>query len=94
MEKLAGKVALVTGASHGIRRAIAERLARKGALVAVHYRSNEAAAREVVDGVEADGGSASAFSADLARSTAWPRCSGRPTRRCSPAPAKHASTSW
>src|SRR5690242_10262356 len=47
-KELQGKTALVTGASRGIGRAIAERLGREGALVAVHYGSNERAAAETV----------------------------------------------
>ncbi len=44
MSTLAGKTALVTGASRGIGRSIALRLAEEGALVAVHYGRNRAAA--------------------------------------------------
>ncbi|CAM4486237.1 SDR family oxidoreductase [Nocardia ninae] len=59
------KTALVTGASRGIGRAIAERLAREGALVAVHFGQNDAAAKDVVAGIEADGGRAFAVRGDL-----------------------------
>ncbi|GAA2663119.1 SDR family oxidoreductase [Streptomyces aculeolatus] len=65
MGALTGKTALVTGASRGIGRAIAERLGRDGARVAVHYGSNEAAAKETVAAIEAAGGEAFAFRAEL-----------------------------
>ncbi|MGJ7416558.1 SDR family NAD(P)-dependent oxidoreductase [Streptomyces cinereoruber] len=66
MSALAGRTAIVTGASRGIGRGIAQRLARDGALVAVHYGSDEEAARETVAAVEREGGRAFPFRADLA----------------------------
>lgn len=67
MADLTGKTALVTGASRGIGRAIAERLAGDGALVAVHYGSNDAAAKETVVAIERAGGQAFAVRAELSR---------------------------
>ncbi|MEZ5401740.1 MAG: SDR family oxidoreductase [Bryobacteraceae bacterium] len=58
--------ALVTGASRGIGRAIALRLARDGHPVAVNYRSGEAGARAVCDEIAAGGGRAFAVRADVA----------------------------
>lgn len=65
MGNLTGKTALVTGSSRGIGRATAERLAREGALVAVHYSTGEEAADEVVSGIENDGGRAFAVQSEL-----------------------------
>lgn len=65
MGTLTGKVALVTGGSRGIGRAISERLARDGALVAVHFGRDEAAAARTVEGIEASGGQAFAVGAEL-----------------------------
>ncbi|WP_433655349.1 SDR family NAD(P)-dependent oxidoreductase [Nocardia sp. CA-128927] len=65
MDKLRGKVALVTGSSRGIGRGIACRLARDGALVAVHYSANEGAGKETVRLIEAAGGNAFLVRAEL-----------------------------
>ena len=56
--RLDGQVALVTGASRGIGRAIAERLARAGAAVIINFVQNQAAAEEVLEQIQADGGQA------------------------------------
>lgn len=67
---LRGKVALVTGASRGIGRAIALQLGAQGAMVAVHYHLAADAARAVVAQIEASGGQALAVAADLAQAGA------------------------
>lgn len=64
---LAGKVALVTGGSRGIGRAIAERLGADGAVVAVGYARDEKAAAEVVARIHKDGGRAFGVRAELGR---------------------------
>jgi acetoacetyl-CoA reductase/3-oxoacyl-[acyl-carrier protein] reductase len=68
MSRLAGKTALVTGASRGIGRAIAVALAREGAKVAVNYQSNDARAQEVLDEITALGGTAMLIKANVANS--------------------------
>ena len=67
---LSGKVALVTGASRGIGRAIAIALARRGAKVIVNYASREDAAREVAAAITATGGQAVVAGFDVANSAA------------------------
>ncbi|WP_241383949.1 SDR family NAD(P)-dependent oxidoreductase [Rhodococcus sp. CH91] len=62
---LEGRVALVTGSSRGVGRAVALRLARDGAAVAVNYRRESAAADEVVGEIVAAGGTARAYQASI-----------------------------
>jgi 3-oxoacyl-[acyl-carrier protein] reductase len=63
---LSGRVAVVTGGSRGIGRGIAELLAERGAAVAIAYREQESAARNVLDAIAGKGGRAWAAQCDVA----------------------------
>src|SRR5256885_17247710 len=65
MSRLDDRVAVVTGASRGIGRAVALELAKRGAAVVVNYRGNADAANEVVQAIEGEGGKAKAIQADV-----------------------------
>jgi 3-oxoacyl-[acyl-carrier protein] reductase len=68
-KKLAGKVAVVTGASKGIGASIAKHLAAEGAAVVVNYASSKTGADKVVNEITAQGGKAVAVQADVAKKT-------------------------
>ena len=66
MFDLAGKIAIVTGGSRGIGRAVSVALAEAGAHVVVNYRSNEGAANETLRLIEAAGGAGEILGFDVA----------------------------
>ena len=65
--KLKEKVALVTGSSRGVGRAIALAYAKEGASVVINYTSNQTAGEEVVETIKEKGGRAILFKADVAK---------------------------
>jgi 3-oxoacyl-[acyl-carrier protein] reductase len=65
--KLKDKIALVTGSSRGVGKAVALGYAQEGARVVVNYTSNEKAAKEVVEAIEQMGSRAIAVKADVAK---------------------------
>ena len=65
--RLKGKTAIVTGGSRGIGRAIAEKLAQRGASVVVNYTLSSAAASEVAQAITKAGGKAIAVQADVSK---------------------------
>jgi len=65
--RLKDKIALVTGSSRGVGRAVALAFAQEGANVVVNYSSNETAANEVVDAIQSSGRKAIAVRADVAQ---------------------------
>jgi 3-oxoacyl-[acyl-carrier protein] reductase len=67
MANLKGRTAIITGASRGIGRAIAERFGREGVNVVVNYAGNQKAADEVVRSVESAGAKAIAIQGDMAK---------------------------
>src|SRR2546428_4798733 len=66
-KKLAGRVAVVTGASKGIGASIAKHLAAEGAAVVVNYASSKEGAERVVGEITAKGGKAIGVHADVAK---------------------------
>ena len=67
-QKLAGKIAIITGGSGGIGSAVCLKLAEQGAKVVVHYGGSKDAAEKVVSKIEANGGEAIALQANVSKS--------------------------
>ena len=65
--KLTGKIAVVTGASRGIGKAIATRLASEGAIVAINYREDAKLAEALVSELNSQGAKTQAFRADVSK---------------------------
>ena len=66
LDRLTGKVAVVTGASRGIGRAIALRLAQEGAAVVINYNGSKERAQEVKTEIESADGTAQIMQCDVA----------------------------
>ncbi|HTJ84356.1 MAG TPA: 3-oxoacyl-ACP reductase FabG [Polyangiaceae bacterium] len=81
MFRLDGKVALVTGGSRGIGRAVSEALARAGAFVVVNYVRGEEEAKKTVAAIEAAGGRAEAVGFDVANMAATEAAVGEIAKR-------------
>jgi 3-oxoacyl-[acyl-carrier protein] reductase len=79
-KKLAGKVAVVTGASKGIGASIAKQLAADGASVVVNYASSKSGADKVVSDIAAQGGKAIAVQGDLSKKSDIERLFGETKR--------------
>jgi 3-oxoacyl-[acyl-carrier protein] reductase len=67
MQALSGKAAIITGASRGIGAGIAKALAAAGAGVVVNYAQNQTAAHQVISDIQAEGGEAIAYQADVSQ---------------------------
>jgi pteridine reductase len=81
---VAGRAALVTGAGRRLGRAVAERLAARGARVAVHYRRSAGDAASVIAGIRGRGGEAEGFAADLTDPAAIERLASAVSGRFGP----------
>src|SRR2546425_12947399 len=73
MAPLVGKIAIVTGASNGIGRSIAERLARDGATVVVNYGKSADKAKQGVAGIVTKSGNDGGIQGDTSKGSGGPR---------------------
>ena len=87
-KKLAGKVAIVTGASKGIGASIAKHLAAEGASVVVNYASSQAGADRVVAEITKEGGKAVSVQADVSKQADIEGCSCQKMSPCRSGPLR------